>query len=339
MYELSYSDQSWHVNNVNKLVLGQKYRSIKSSFLKIQGQYGPPPSVCKLFMKNVLDKNLPSERTWTDKWTPLHWAAHDGNFYMCELIISQMSWKNPGDQTGWTPLHSAAQNGHLRVVKLILSASYQYSEYDSMLYPLPYNIYGICPVFWDDMFGITPLKLATQYRHEEIRTAILEFVYSKVRNNKAFKDYTNQKKAFKDIYIQKILDIQKSVQEDSKDSNDKKDEDFNVLEEGEYYTTEDNDDINDSNDNYDNNDSDDNNDYEDSDDYADSDDYDDNNDNDDNEIQEENKDLEIQEEEEYSGVEEEKDKDLVFQEKEVDVIEGNDQAPAKRRRMTMTFRA
>ena len=289
---------------MNTLVLGQKYRSILSSFLRIEELYGPPPLLCKLMIKNVLDWiGFPSEQTWTDQWTHLHWAAHNGHFDICELLISRMSWKNPGDKTGWTPLHSAAQNGHLRVVKLILSYFSASNEY-----PIPYSTYGICRVFWYDMFGITPLKLATQYHHEEIRTAIQEFIFdNKVRRNPGLKE----------LYIQKILEIQNSVQEDNKDRKDKKDEDFNVLEEGDYYTTEDNDDSNDN------------------------DDYDDNTDNDDNgdnEVQGENKDLEIQEEE-YSGVEEEKDKDLVFQEKEVDVIEGNDQAPAKRRRMTMTFRA
>ena len=135
-------------------------------------------------MKNVLDKDPPSEKTWTDQWTPLHWEAHNGHFDICEVLISHMSWKNPGDPTGWTPLHSAAQNGHLRVVKLILSYFSASKEY-----PIPYSTYGICRVFWYDMFGITPLKLATQYYHEEIRTAIQEFIFdNKVRRNPGLKE-------------------------------------------------------------------------------------------------------------------------------------------------------
>ena len=107
-------------------------------------------------IKNVLDKDPPSEKTWTDQWTPLHWEAHNGHFDICEVLISHMSWKNPGDPTGWTPLHSAAQNGHLRVVKLILSYFSASKEY-----PIPYNTYGICRVFWYDMFGFSWIRRLT----------------------------------------------------------------------------------------------------------------------------------------------------------------------------------
>ena len=96
-------------------------------------------SVCKLIIENVLDKNptasnlnppLGGRRQYDstknymeteDRWTPLHLAASNGHFSVCELIIDNISEKNPEDQFGWTPLHSAAQNGHLRVCKLILS--------------------------------------------------------------------------------------------------------------------------------------------------------------------------------------------------------------------------
>ena len=37
--------KSWNANNENTVVLGRMYRSILSSCLGIEGQYGPPPSL------------------------------------------------------------------------------------------------------------------------------------------------------------------------------------------------------------------------------------------------------------------------------------------------------
>ena len=143
-------------------------------------------SICKLIIENVSDKNPNDEkmvnrgvRRWDvqhrmGQWTPLHLAAYNGHFSVCELIIDNISEKNPEDQFGWTPLHSAAQNGHLRVCKLILSnIRDKYTKY---------------------MFGITmdllePLKLATQYHHEQIRTEILNFISdAKLRNTEFGED-------------------------------------------------------------------------------------------------------------------------------------------------------
>ena len=102
--------------------------------------------------------------------------------------------KNPGDQTGWTPLHSAAQNGHLKICKLILNninASY------------------VCNRYIKDKFGNTPLKLATQYQNEDIRTAILKFLSdTKVRNSAYLKDHQNENRVGKEKDEDKDFDVQ-----------------------------------------------------------------------------------------------------------------------------------
>ena len=126
-------------------------------------------SVCKLIIENVFDKNPTGPEYGYSKrinhWTPLHLAAHNGHFTVCELIINNILDKNPRDQNGWTPLHSAAQNGHLEVCQLILS-----NNRSSFVF----NTNTIFHV--KDSFENTPLKLATQYQHENIRNIILEFM-------------------------------------------------------------------------------------------------------------------------------------------------------------------
>ena len=44
--------------------------------------------------------------------TPLHWAAWNGNIYICQMIIENVVDKNPKDNGGYTPLHIAAEKGH-----------------------------------------------------------------------------------------------------------------------------------------------------------------------------------------------------------------------------------
>ena len=131
---------------------------------------------------------------WIDQWTPLHLAAYTGHFSVCKLIINNVVEKNPGDQTGWTPLHSAAQNGHLKICKLILNninASY------------------VCNRYIKDKFGNTPLKLATQYQNEDIRTAILKFLSdTKIRNSTYLKDHQNKNRVGKEEDEDKDLDVQ-----------------------------------------------------------------------------------------------------------------------------------
>ena len=225
-------------NPINSVTTEMRWKYKKRRDVYELGSYGITPlhlaaknghlSLCKLIIENVLDKNPSSGKMvtkswmhplWIDQWTPLHLAAYAGHFSVCELIINNVMEKNPGDQTGWTPLHSAAQNGHLKVCKLILNnirASY------------------VCNLSIKDKFGNTPLKLATQYQNEDIRTAILKFLSdTKRRNTTYLKDHQNKNRVGKeedgdkDFDVQeeaidkytaeyKDLKIQKAVQEDKK---------------------------------------------------------------------------------------------------------------------------
>ena len=74
--------------------------------------------VCQLILENVTVKNPPSQ----NGETPLHLAASKGHVNICQLIIDgvEEDKRNPPDVEGWTPLHCAAELGHLEVCRLIV---------------------------------------------------------------------------------------------------------------------------------------------------------------------------------------------------------------------------
>jgi ankyrin repeat protein len=138
--------------------------------------------------------------------TPLHWAANNGHFGLCKLIIEGTGNKNPGTiknipkyrrkypeaAEGSTPLHLAAHNGHLEVCKLIM---------DNIKDKDPANIEGetpfhfaakegqlaVCQLILENVsdknprgwWGITPLHYAAQYGHVELCKVIMENLVDK----------------------------------------------------------------------------------------------------------------------------------------------------------------
>ena len=76
-----------------------------------------------------------------DGWTLLHWAAFNGHFDVCELLINEERTNvNATDINGKTPLHWAAFNGHVEVCRLL--------------------VYKGANVNATDRDGMTPLHLA-----------------------------------------------------------------------------------------------------------------------------------------------------------------------------------
>ena len=53
-------------------------------------------------------------------WTPLHWAAKDGNVTIAQLLVSHGADVNVKDKAGQTPLHRAAYWGKLQVVDFLV---------------------------------------------------------------------------------------------------------------------------------------------------------------------------------------------------------------------------
>ena len=62
--------------------------------------------------------------TTTEGWTPLHQAALNGHFDICELIIDYVVDKHPNftdsNFTDSTPLQQATRKSHFRVCKLFI---------------------------------------------------------------------------------------------------------------------------------------------------------------------------------------------------------------------------
>ena len=67
----------------------------------------------------------------------------------------------------------------------------------------------VCNRHMKDKFGNTPLKLATQYQNEDVRTAILKFLSdTKIRNSTYLKDHQNKNRVGKEEDEDKDLDVQ-----------------------------------------------------------------------------------------------------------------------------------
>jgi len=100
---------------------------------------------------------------------PFHYAAENGHFHVCKLLMDVSIDKNPKDNKRFTPLHLAAKKGHLKIVKLLLG-----------------NLENKNP---DGRWPArTPLHLAAEKGHFEVYKAIMDLV--KDKNPKSTDDQT-----------------------------------------------------------------------------------------------------------------------------------------------------
>ena len=91
--------------------------------------------------------------------TPLHNAAENGSFSICDLIVNHSDDKNLENNFGLTPLVLAAQNGHMNIVEMFIKGGI--------------NDEGCNP---KNVFGNTPLHEAAKLGHLLVCQIIVEKV-------------------------------------------------------------------------------------------------------------------------------------------------------------------
>ena len=77
--------------------------------------------VCQMILEADIDDKNPKASEYIDGFTPLHLAAANNHLSVCHLIIKNNLDANPKDSQKRTPLHYAARNGHSEVYRFILS--------------------------------------------------------------------------------------------------------------------------------------------------------------------------------------------------------------------------
>ena len=111
--------------------------------------------ICQLFLQNVQNKNPKNNA----QDTPLHLAAFRGDHRLFRLISKEVVDINPSNVNLTTPLHLAAQHGHLKICKRILKKISDKEPKDNV--------------------GQTPLHFAAEHGHLEICQNILDNVEDK----------------------------------------------------------------------------------------------------------------------------------------------------------------
>ncbi|XP_028652634.1 ankyrin repeat domain-containing protein 66 [Erpetoichthys calabaricus] len=95
--------------------------------------------------KNICNPNY-KDIDW-DYRTPLHWAALKGHTEIVKILIENGARPCLQTDAGWTPAHYAAEFGRLGVLKVLHSMH--------------------APIDKKDLFGDTPLRIASIYGHRD----------------------------------------------------------------------------------------------------------------------------------------------------------------------------
>ena len=157
------------------------------------------------FLTSKLKDKNPGKKSPLNKEgrTPLHYAANNGNFKLCKLIIEGTSNKNPesikewrNTQSGHTPLHYAALKGHLEICKLIMDNTTNKNPANMGLIgeeETPYHYaakrghLAVCQLMLDNLSDknpgtkamVTPLHKAAWNGHLEICKLIMDNLIDK----------------------------------------------------------------------------------------------------------------------------------------------------------------
>ncbi|XP_014862944.1 PREDICTED: ankyrin repeat and protein kinase domain-containing protein 1 [Poecilia mexicana] len=104
----------------------------------------------------LLDHGASTSQGDKDQWTPLHFAAQNGDDRTIRLLLEKGAAADVQERAGWMPLHLACQNGHETVVRLLLS---RMSE-DAIVNRVEEE-------------GRTPLHIACSYGHVNIAKLLM----------------------------------------------------------------------------------------------------------------------------------------------------------------------
>ena len=135
--------------------------------------------ICKLIIANLSEKN-PSNSNGV---TALHWAAKNGHLKVCQLLIENVQEKNPQCNQGFTPFHEAATGGRFKSMLRQIRPQDQLEDFTKS------NHFEICKLFIANIadknpstpnrFGLTPLGVAALCGQLEICKLILYYLDDK----------------------------------------------------------------------------------------------------------------------------------------------------------------
>uniref|UniRef100_A0A8B9MZ88 Uncharacterized protein n=1 Tax=Accipiter nisus TaxID=211598 RepID=A0A8B9MZ88_9AVES len=83
----------------------------------IQGNVEKVKFLLSFLIEHDADINMPDD----DGWTPLHFAAQNGDDRIVRLLLDHQAQVNAQEHDGWTPLHLASQNNFENVARVLLS--------------------------------------------------------------------------------------------------------------------------------------------------------------------------------------------------------------------------